>query len=311
VKPTATPTPKPTATPTPTPTPVAHIFVANQGDNTVTAYTAGASGNQAPVGTIVGNKTGLAAPTGIALDSAGNIYVANTFTVTVYPPNPIGTLNEAPTATIDVNSGGVTLYGLGVDATGKIYVAYPGAIAVYAAHPAGTVTTPIATITGSNTHLAEVHSFAFDASGRIYETDNVYGINVFAANPVGTLNESPVANIPRNATTTLNYPWGIALDSSGRIYTIDSARILEFPANPVGSVTEAPLATIAGSNTKLDGGNDGMALGPTGTIYAADGITNIIAEFGANPSGTLNEAPAVTITGSNTGLNGSRFVVVR
>jgi hypothetical protein len=65
--------------------------------------------------------------------------------------------------------------------------------------------------------LAETHSFAFDANQRIYVTDNVHGILVFAPNPSGALNEAPVANIPRNATTGLFYPRGIALDSSGKI----------------------------------------------------------------------------------------------
>jgi sugar lactone lactonase YvrE len=288
----------------------AHIFVSDQTSNAVTGYPAGASGNRAPVATIVGNNTGLGSPVAIDVDAAGNIYVANLFSVTVYPPNPTGTLNEAPTATINVNNGGVTLYGMGVDASGKIYVAYPGTIVVYAAHPVGTVTTPIATITGSNTHLAEVHSIAFDAAGRIYATDNVYGIDVFAPNPVGTLNEAPVANIPRNATTGLSYPWGIALDASGKIYTLDTAHIYVFPANPVGTVSEAPLATITGSNTGLDGGNDGMSLGPTGTIYAVNRNVSTITEYAANPSGTLNEIPIVTISGSNTGLSGPTALAV-
>jgi hypothetical protein len=128
--------------------------------------------------------------------------------VTVYPANPSGTLNEAPTATINVGvvDGGVTLYGVGVDASGKIYVATPGSIFVYAANPVGAVTTPIATIAGSNTELAEIHNFAFDAAGRIYVTDNVHGILIFPPSPTGTLNEAPVANIPRNATTGLFYP---------------------------------------------------------------------------------------------------------
>jgi sugar lactone lactonase YvrE len=277
--------------------------VSDQNSNAITGYPTGASGNQAPVATITGANTGLGSPVGMDIDASGTIYVANLFTVTVYAPNPTGTLNETPTATINVNNGGVTLYGIGVDATGRIYVAYPGTIAVYAAHPVGTVTTPIAVIAGSNTHLAETHSIAFDAAGRIYETDNVYGINVFAANPVGNLNEAPIANIPRNSTTTLSYPWGIALDASGRIYTLDSGRILMFAANPVGTVSAAPLATIAGSNTGLDGGNDGMTLGPTGIIYAVNRNASTITEYAANPSGTLNEAPIVTISGSNTGLS--------
>ena len=101
----------------PTPVP-AHVFVSAQNTNAITGYPTGATGNRAPVTTITGSNTGLGAPVGMDIDASGNIYVANLFTVTVYPPNPIGTLNEAPTATIMVNNGGVTLYGMGVDASG-------------------------------------------------------------------------------------------------------------------------------------------------------------------------------------------------
>src|SRR5581483_3855508 len=263
-KPTATPTPKPTASPTPSPTPVPSpaFFVANQNGNSVTAYAVDASGKpgSVPVGTIVGSKTGLSAPVGIALDPKGDIVVGNLFSITVYAPNPVGTLNEAPLATITVNDGGVTLYGIGVDPSGRIYAATPGEIFVYAANPVGNVSTPIATISGSNTHLAEIHSFAFDAAQRIYVTDNVYGIDVFAANPSGAMNEAPVANIPRTSTTELSYPWRIGIGASGKIYTIDSGHIYVFAPNPVGTANEAPLATIAGSSTGLDGGNDGLTV---------------------------------------------------
>jgi beta-lactam-binding protein with PASTA domain len=288
------------------------IFVANQNSNTVTAYSATAPGtpSQTPVGTIAGSLTGLDEPVGIALDAKGNIYVANIFSVTVYPPNPLGTLNEAPTATINVENGGVTLYGMALDASGNIYVAYPGTIEVYAANPTGTVTTPLATITGSNTHLAETHSIAFDASGRIYVTDNVYGIVVFAPNPIGTLNEAPVANIPRNSTTGLSYPWGIGIDASGNIYTVDTGHIYVFAPDPVGTVSEAPLATITGSSTQLDGGNDGLTVCPNGTIFQADRNTSVVSEFAANPGGTLNEAPFATISGAASGVNSPTAVAV-
>jgi len=321
---TPTPSPAPSATPTatasPSPTPTATpqpaaILVANQNSNAVTGYPAGAAGNEAPVATISGSNTGLGAPVGIDVDSHGNIYVANLFTVTVYPPISAGILNEAPTATINVNNGGVTLYGMGIDASGKIYVAYPGTIAIYAANPSGTVnSSPITTISGSNVKLAETHSIAFDAAQRVYVTDNVYGIEVYPpvpSTPSGNLNEAPIANIPRNSTTGLNYPWGIALDSSGRIYTLDSGNIYVFAADPVGTVSEAPLATISGSNTGLDGGNDGLSLGPTGVIFASNRNASNIEEFAANPTGTLNEAPIAVLSGAATGISGPTATAVR
>ena len=72
---------------------------------------AGSNGNAAPIATISGGNTGLCYPVGIALDSSGNIYVADedATSVFVYPPlgSSTGTLNEAPTATINGSNTGL------------------------------------------------------------------------------------------------------------------------------------------------------------------------------------------------------------
>jgi len=67
---------------------------------TITVYAPGASGNATPTATIGGGSTGLVNPVGIAVDGAGNIYVANSAknTVTVYAAGASG--NATPTATI-------------------------------------------------------------------------------------------------------------------------------------------------------------------------------------------------------------------
>jgi len=66
-----------------------NIYVANEGPivsrklydyGRITIYPAGSNGNIAPTATISGVKTGLAYPTGIAVDSGGNIYVGNFYT---------------------------------------------------------------------------------------------------------------------------------------------------------------------------------------------------------------------------------------
>ncbi len=58
------------------------IYVANliggaSSFGSITVYAAGATGNVAPVATITGSDTGLSAPQGIAVDGAGNVFVAN------------------------------------------------------------------------------------------------------------------------------------------------------------------------------------------------------------------------------------------
>src|SRR3989475_760967 len=60
-----------------------NLYVANAGNsccglgNSITVYGAGARGDAAPTATIVGGNTGLDAPSGVALDAAGHLHVAN------------------------------------------------------------------------------------------------------------------------------------------------------------------------------------------------------------------------------------------
>jgi hypothetical protein len=83
-----------------------NIYVANDGSigdgvDSVTIYAAGSNGNVAPMATISGPLTQLKQTGGVAVDSIGNIYVANAASdgggvdsITVYPPGSNG--NVAP-----------------------------------------------------------------------------------------------------------------------------------------------------------------------------------------------------------------------
>jgi hypothetical protein len=68
--------------------------------DSVLVFPLNASGNTAPLRTITGAQTGLSQPIGAAMDSQGNLYVANRngSTVTVYPPLANG--NVAPLRTL-------------------------------------------------------------------------------------------------------------------------------------------------------------------------------------------------------------------
>jgi len=137
-----------------------NIYVANSFSSitvSITVYAAGASGNATPTATIAGGNTGLDGPAGIALDGAGNIYVANNNgnSITVYAAGASG--NATPVATIaGGNTGLGGPVGIALDGAGNIYVTdnSSNSITVYAAGASGNAT-PTATISGSNTGLSK------------------------------------------------------------------------------------------------------------------------------------------------------------
>jgi NHL repeat len=103
-----------------------NIYVTNDGDDSgdgpysVTIYAARSKGNAKPKATIVGSKTRLDNPHGIAVDQKGKIYVANEGSehsridsVTVYAPGISG--NAAPIATISGSHTGLAApYGIAI-----------------------------------------------------------------------------------------------------------------------------------------------------------------------------------------------------
>jgi hypothetical protein len=89
----------------------------------VAIFAPGARGNVAPARTIAGSNTSIATPQGVALDTGGNIYVANNASnsITEYAPHATG--NASPIRTI---AGPKTLLdeptGIALDARGYLYV---------------------------------------------------------------------------------------------------------------------------------------------------------------------------------------------
>src|SRR3989475_1783867 len=158
---------------------VSPLYVANFGSNSILIYAAFTNGNVGPANTIIGAATGLAGPSGITLNAAGQIFVANSGanSITVYPLGANGA--AAPIRTI---IGALTLLdnpqGIALDAAGNLYVANAGAttssITVYAPGAGGapgtpaTNVAPIRTISGALTLLANPQGVVLDATGILY-----------------------------------------------------------------------------------------------------------------------------------------------
>ena len=287
--------------------------------------------NEAPIATIGGVNTGLDFVEGIAVDSVGNVYVANSnsvpaASVSVYAAGSNG--NAAPIATI---SGSNTFlsspYGIAVDSTsGKIFVTDFDAKSVFVFPALGSSTGtldefPIAGINGANTGLSVPEGVALDSSSNIYVANNTGdSVTVYAAGSNGNI--APLATIS-GSNTSLESPQGVALDSSGRIYVTEFEDVLVFPAlvsSGTGLLNEAPLATISGSNTSLEF-PQGIAVDSSGNIYVADAGNIDLFQGTVAPSvfvypplgsstGVLDEFPSATISGLFTGLTEPQFLAI-
>ncbi|MGA7341639.1 MAG: hypothetical protein WBE72_15850 [Terracidiphilus sp.] len=123
----------------------------------IAIFSATASGNVAPTGTIGGSLTGLSSVGGVATDSAGNVYITTTGAgggkIEVFAPTATG--NVAPIRTISSSELQFqALGGIALDAVGNIYVisttdtGQDPAVLEFSASASGNVQ-PILTITSS------------------------------------------------------------------------------------------------------------------------------------------------------------------
>ena len=320
------------------------IYVLSGAENRITIYPPLASStgilNEAPIASIAGSKTRVDSPASIALDSQGDIYVANEFggpnvpntddkgRVTVYPAGSHG--NVAPFATISGAATGLAYpIGIALDSGGNIYVGnsdtantssylkYEPSITVYPAGSNGNAP-PSAVVAGDSTGLNSSPGIALDSSRNLYAAGYVndvgYSVNVYPAGSNG--NVPPSASII-GADTGLDGPDGFALDSSGNIYVANSyggptggGSVTIYPAGSSGDA--APATTITSSFNGLDGPSS-IAVDTAGNIYVANesggpgGLGSVTiypaASYGVGP-------PIATIAGDNTGLNNPLEIAV-
>jgi 6-phosphogluconolactonase (cycloisomerase 2 family) len=184
-----------------------------------------AKGNVSPAGEISGSKTMLSFPTGLTMDSRGNIYVANLYAdaITVYAAGTQG--NVAPIRTIiGPQTRLKTPAGIAVDSQGELYVAnqtnYGGHITIYASNANGDAA-PIRTIRGKNTGLNSPWGVALDSQSNLYVANETYSGSVTVYAPDAHGNARPLRTITGSATK-LREPAGLAVDTSGYLYVNDT-----------------------------------------------------------------------------------------
>jgi len=295
-----------------------NVYVADTASSTIREVTpAGLVTTLAGLAGTVGSVDGTNSdarfnnPYGVALDRAGNVYVADTDNFTIRKVTPAGVVTTLAglagiSGTADGTGSAARFYyprGVAVDGAGDVYVADMVNCTIRKVTPAGLVTT-LAGLAGSpgsadgtRSAAAFLHpgAVAVDNQGNVYvgDTGNNTIRKVTPAGVVTTLaGLGGCCNIGSTDGTgsaaRFYYPSGLALDSAGNLYVADFANDTIRKVTPAGGVTTlaglAGPAVGAGVAGSADGTGSaarfydpsGVAVDSAGNLYVADTFNNTI-----------------------------------
>jgi len=226
----------------------------------------------------------------IALDSAGRVYIADTYNSRVVRIDDMNGTNWTSFGTWGSDVGQfMNLSGISVDSAGRIYVMDTGNNRLVRIDDInGTNWTTISGIGSGVGQFAQyVAPVAFDASGRIYVADAGNGRLVRMDDMNGTnwttLTQSPVIN---TYIYSLQSPIGVAVDAAGKIYIAD-AEYYQPAVVRVDDMTGANWTSIyLGANATPHS----IAVDPSGMVLVAGGGAQIV----DNMAGVLISSSALT-----------------
>lgn len=272
----------------------AHVIRRITPDGVVTTYAGSPGAHGSADGT--GAAARFYSPFGVAVDTAGNVYVADSFNRTV---RKIAAGGIVTTLAGSAQSGGKTdgtgtaarfdqPFGIAVDANGNVYVSDSVANTIRKISPAGVVSTLAglagtpgsADGTGASARFAVPYAVAVDATGTMFVVDHGnHTIRKVTAEGVvttlaGTAGSEGSAD-GTGAAARFRYPSGITVDRAGNVFVADTDNHLIRQITPSGEVT-----TVGGSGNP--GSSDGVgtaarffnpkgiAADAAGRIYVAD-----------------------------------------
>jgi streptogramin lyase len=306
------------------------VWVKPKNANGAGAVSAAASGIPEPswvVTTLAGSGTagyadgtGTAArfngPTGVAVDSAGNVYVAdwnNHRIRKITPGGMVTTLAGSGTSGYADGTGTAARFNgpsdVAVDGSGNVYVADWNNHRIRKITPGGMVTTlagsgtsGYAGGTGTEARFNGPSDVAVDGSGNVYvvDSDNHCVRKITPGGVVTILAGSGTAGYVDGTGTAarFNFPIRVAVDGSGNVYVGDRVNHCVRKVTSGGVVT-----TLAGSGTAgyADGAGTaarfytpyGVAVDSAGNVYVADWSNHRIRKI--TPGGMVT-----TLAGSGT-----------
>jgi sugar lactone lactonase YvrE len=300
----------------------------------------------------------LHAPTSVAVDNAGNLFIADTGN------NVIREVNYATGVITTVAGNGTQGYGgdgaqataarldaptsVAVDAAGNLYIADSGNSRVRMVnHATGVITTVAGTGTAGYSgdgaqataaQLANPAGVALDGSGNLFIADSaeqrIRAVNLATGVITTVAGNGTQGYSGDGALATaaeLSNPYGVAVDSSGNLYIADrnNSRLREVDAH------SGLIITVAGSGTQGYSGDGGpataaelfnpsaVAVDSLGDVYLSDTGNNRIRQLAVatrpattlafnagSGTGTFGDSTtlAATLSASGTGVAGATIV---
>lgn len=228
------------------------------------------------------------APTGVAVDASGNVYVAENGNNLIREISPQGLVSTfaGSGAAGSVNATGTAAtftnpQGIAIDANGNVYVADYGNNLIREISPAGLVSTLAGNTnpgavdgTGVAASFNTPTAIAVDAAFNVYVAD--YGNNLIRkispAGVVSTLAGSGSAGSANGTGTAASFknPTGIAVDAAGNVYVADWGNNLVRVISPAGVVSTLSGTTNGKSTAIVLIGPYGVAVDAANNVYVAD-----------------------------------------
>lgn len=274
-----------------------NIYVASSGSDKIKKITP--TNNVSDLaGSISGFADGLGAmamfdsPSGICVDSDGNLFVADALNNRIRKISPAGVVTtfagNGVRSNYDENGVKVGFYGplgIHIDADGNINVADTYNHSIRKITPSGWVSTFAGSGSGDSDGLRLVAKFAgpnglcTDAAGNIYVVDRLNG-KIRKITPAGITStlagSSDRGNTDgKGSVARFSFPNGVCADANGNIYVTDADNYRIRKITSEGLVSTLAGSTVGildgpGASAKFSGGINGICADKNGNIYLAD-----------------------------------------
>ena len=295
-----------------------NIYVADTGNSTIRKITparvvstfAGLAGS---IGTAdgIGSAARFNFPGGVAVDRAGtgNIYVGDTSNFTIRKITPAGvvtTLAGSPGMRGGANGTGSAArfdlpVGMAVDGAGNIYVADADASTIRKIAPGGVVSTFAGSFaksgpqngTGSAARFNIPTDVAVDSSNNLYvaDTNNCTIRKITPAAVVTTLAglASPGHTNGTGSAARFDFPQGVGVDTTGKIYVADSVESAIRKITPTavvstfaGSPGTSGYVDATGTDARFRFPRLGLTVGAFDNVYVGDTFNYVVRKITPN-----------------------------